>query len=46
MQTVFIDGRQYADGRALHQALQRMSMRLGIKMTESARRILNGESLS
>ena len=28
-----------------HQALQRMSMRLGIKMTESARRILNGESL-
>ena len=24
MQTVFIDGRQYADGHALHQALQRM----------------------
>ena len=24
MQTLFIDGRQYADGRALHQALQRM----------------------
>ena len=24
MQTIFLDGRQYADGQALHQALQRM----------------------
>lgn len=31
--------------REAHQALQRMSMRLGIKMTESARRILDGERL-
>ena len=41
---LLIEGSGYTEQQA-HQALQRMSMRLGIKMTESARRILNGESL-
>ena len=42
---LLMGGSGYTEQQA-HQALQRMSMRLGIKMTESARRILNGESLS
>ena len=41
---LLIEGSGYTEQQA-HQALQRMSMRLGIKMTESARRVLNGESL-
>lgn len=41
---LLMSGGGYTEQQA-HQALQRMSMRLGIKMTESARRILNGESM-